>query len=83
MSQTLTPKLKVTEETLEVKYITVACDLQLCYLAKDADWISLSELLWADRNYVGDGVNKDTLVTCHHMKHDDFYTYYHYLHSLN
>jgi hypothetical protein len=81
MSQTLTPNIKIIEETLEVKYITVACDLQLCYLAKDANWISLPELLWGDRTYLGEGVNKDTLVTCHHMKHDDFYTYSTYLSS--
>jgi hypothetical protein len=79
MSQTLTPKLKVIEETLEVKYITAACDLQLCYLCKEAEQISLPDILWGDRTYLGEGVNKDTLVTCHHMKHDDFYAYYRYI----
>ena len=83
MSQTLVPNVTTIEDKIEVKYITAACDLQLCYLCKGMEQISLPELLWGDRTYLGEGVNKDTLVTCHHMKHDDFYAYYRYIHPLN
>jgi hypothetical protein len=82
MNHTLVPTVSTIGDKVEVKYITAACDLQLCYLCKEVEKISLPELLWGDRTYLGEGVNKDTLVTCHHMKHDDFYTYSNYLSSV-
>ncbi len=83
ISSTMGPNIIHHEDIslLEFKYIIAASDLQLGVLCQEQDalWISLPDRMFGSKTYNGEGVNKDTLISCHHMKHDDFYAYHSYL----
>jgi hypothetical protein len=64
------------------KSILGASDLQLGILCKQNDIVSVSLdplKLVGDGTHNREGVDKQTLVSCHLMKHDDFYDYYSFL----
>jgi hypothetical protein len=66
------------------KSILGASDLQLGILCKQNDikFISLGSLkLVGDGTHNRDGVDKQSLVSCHLMKHADFYDYHMVLHN--
>lgn len=65
------------------KSILGASDLQLGILCKRANiqHVSLGwQTLVGDGTHNREGINKDTILTCHLMKHDDFYDYWNYIH---
>lgn len=80
ISSTMEPKGNyITPTCIEYKVLLAASDLQLgclCHQHPQIEWISLPDRMWGDRTYKGEGVDRKTLISCHHMKHDDFYEYY-------
>jgi hypothetical protein len=65
------------------KSILGASDLQLGILCirENIPKISLgSSILVGDGTHNREGLNKDTLLSCHLMKHNDFYDYWRYIH---
>ena len=68
------------------KNILGACDLQLGILCHKLgiECISVGSLkLIGDGTHNREGANKETLISCHLMKHDDFYDYWNFLHRHN
>ena len=66
------------------KSILGASDLQLGILCKRANikHISLgSNILVGDGTHTRAGINKDDILSCHLMQHDDFYEYWEYIHK--
>jgi len=63
--------------------IHTACDLQMGILCDKLD-ITIIHIkhMYGVKIYTDIDVDKDTLVSCHPMKHDDMITYFKYLESL-
>ncbi len=69
-----------------MKDILGACDLQLGIVCQRANIskVSLgSAVIVGDGTHNREGVNKDELISCHLMQHDDFYDYWKYIHRKN
>ncbi len=65
------------------KSILGASDLQLGILCAQANiqkYSVGSTILVGDGTHMREGLNKDELMSCHLMKHDDFYDYWKYIH---
>jgi hypothetical protein len=61
-----------------------ASDLQLGILCYQTDIPKLSlgsTILVGDGTHNREGLDKDTLLSCHLMKHEDFYDYWNYIHK--
>ncbi len=66
------------------KSILAASDLQLGILCHRTNIPKLSlgsTILVGDGTHNREGLNKDTLLSCHLMKHADFYDYWNYIHK--
>lgn len=73
----------IHEGIQQTKSILSASDLQLGILCRQfgIDFVSLGPLkIIGDGNHKKEGADKQTLVSCHFMKHNDFYEYWNFLH---
>lgn len=81
IASTMAPERIVLEDTVQEKYITAASDMQLGILAAEDNikWVSQASRMHGVQKWNDKGVDKDTLISCHLMSHDDMHAYYAYL----
>jgi hypothetical protein len=78
--------IPLENDMIMTKKLLAASDLQLGILCHQTNIPKLSlgsTILVGDGTHNREGLNKDELLSCHLMKHTDFYDYWNYIHRVS